>query len=88
MFVTLSVSIAFPITALIGFKILKDLSAVVRRLMGVIFSPFFTEPFCVLLPRAEGTVLCRKISLSIQTLLPPPAHRDCSTARGRRVGHD
>lgn len=52
MFVTLSVSIAFPVIALIGFKILKDLSAVVRRLMGVIFSPFFNEPFCVLLPWA------------------------------------
>ena len=73
MFVILSVSIAFPVTALIGFTILKDLSTTVRRVMGVIFFPFFNQPFHMLLPRAEGTVLCRKISLSIQTLFPSPS---------------
>ena len=54
MFVTLSVSIPSPVTALIGFKILKDLSTAVGR---VIFFPFFNQPFCVLLPRIEGTGL-------------------------------
>ena len=48
MFATLSVSIAFPVIALIGFKILKDLGTTVRRVMGVIFFPFVNQPLRVL----------------------------------------
>ena len=87
MFATLRVSIAFPVIALIGFKILKDLGTTVRRVMGVIFFPFFNQPLRVLLPGQKARSCAERLACRSKVFSLPPAHKDCSMVCDRRVGH-